>query len=172
MQGGVFEIQVTTVDDQPRRAGNDQVSFLVSPNPGVSPAPLSRIASGGELSRISLCMTLATLETQAVPTLVFDEVDSGVGGAVAATVGQLLRRVGGRSQVLCVTHLPQVASQAHHHLLIEKTVQKGRTRTSVSAPDSEGRRAEIARMLGGAKITTKSLQHAQEMLDSALSGSS
>ena len=169
MTGGVFEISVTTDNENPHRIGNDTVSFLVSPNPGVSPAPLSRVASGGELSRISLCMTLAALDSYAVPTLVFDEVDSGVGGAVAITVGQLLRQVGHKSQVLCVTHLPQVASQAHHHLLITKNVVKGKTRTSVQTLDTKGRRDEIARMLGGAKITTKSRQHAQEMLDSAVS---
>jgi DNA repair protein RecN (Recombination protein N) len=169
MIGGVFEIQLATERVEPHRLGNDRITFLVSPNPGVAPAPLSRIASGGELSRISLCLTLATLDSQAVPTLVFDEVDSGIGGAVAVTVGELLRRVGAISQVLCVTHLPQVASQAHHQLLIAKHVEDGRTHTSVQALDAESRRDEIARMLGGAKITTSSRQHAQEMLDSAAS---
>ena len=169
MTGGVFEICIDTDNEHPHRLGNDTVSFLVSPNPGVSPAPLSRVASGGELSRISLCMTLAALDSYPVPTLVFDEVDSGVGGAVAATVGQLLRQVGQKSQVLCVTHLPQVASQAHHHLLITKNVTKGKTRTSVQTLDTTERQEEIARMLGGARITTKSRQHAQEMLESASS---
>ena len=148
-------------------SGNDAISFLVSPNPGVKPAPLAKIASGGELSRISLCMQLATLNTRSVPTLVFDEVDSGVGGAVAETVGQLLRRVGARSQVLCVTHLPQVAAQAHNHLKVTKEVIDGKTRTAVAGLDGAGTRDEIARMLGGAKLTKKSRQHAQEMLDSA-----
>lgn len=169
MTGGVFDIVIETQNNTPRPHGNDNVSFQVSPNPGVSPAPLSKIASGGELSRISLCMQLATLETQTVPTLVFDEVDSGVGGAVAETVGQLLRRVGKHAQVLCVTHLPQVAAQAHHHIKINKSVSKGKTNTAVQALDAKATRDEIARMLGGAKITSKSRQHAQEMLDSAAS---
>jgi len=167
MVGGVFNIVIDTLNDEPRASGNDTVAFYVSPNPGVAPAPLSKVASGGELSRISLCLQLATLESQTVPTLVFDEVDSGVGGAVAETVGQLLRRVGKCAQVLCVTHLPQVAAQAHHHMMISKSVSKGKTRTTVQALDAKSTRDEIARMLGGAKITTKSLQHAQEMLDSA-----
>ncbi|ASJ72463.1 DNA repair protein RecN [Granulosicoccus antarcticus] len=169
MTGGVFEISLKTDTDAPHRLGNDNVNFLVSPNPGVSPALLSRVASGGELSRISLCMTLAALDSHAMPTLVFDEVDSGVGGAVATTVGQLLRQVGQKSQVLCVTHLPQVASQAHHHMLIKKEVARGKTKTSVQPLEATKIRDEIARMLGGAKVTTKSRQHAQEMLDSASS---
>ncbi|NND89679.1 MAG: DNA repair protein RecN [Granulosicoccus sp.] len=172
MTGGVFKVSVSTDRSQPHRHGYDRIQFLVSPNPGVDPAPLSRVASGGELSRISLCMTLATLDSHTVPTLVFDEVDSGVGGAVASTVGRILRQVGSRSQVLCVTHLAQVASQAHHHLQISKRVVRGKTRTSVKALDAEGTREEIARMLGGSTITTRSRQHAQEMLDSAESGSS
>jgi len=169
MAGGVFDIRIDTDDTQPQRLGNDTVHFLVSPNPGVDPGPLSRVASGGELSRISLCMTLAALDSNAVPTLVFDEVDSGVGGAVAIKVGQMLRQVGSQSQVLCVTHLPQVASQAHHHLQVAKDVSKGKTRTRVQALDGKAVRDEIARMLGGEKVTTKSRQHAQEMLDSASS---
>ena len=167
MEGGVFQIDIQTDKDDPRAHGNDIISFLVSPNPGVKPAPLAKIASGGELSRISLCMQLATLNNHAVPTLVFDEVDSGVGGAVAETVGQLLRRVGAGSQVLCVTHLPQVAAQAHNHLQVTKAVVDGKTRTAVASLDANGTRDEIARMLGGAKLTKKSRQHAQEMLDSA-----
>lgn len=171
MAGGVFDIRIDTDDAQPQRLGNDTVHFLVSPNPGVDPGPLSRVASGGELSRISLCMTLAALDSHAVPTLVFDEVDSGVGGAVASKVGQMLRQVGSQSQVLCVTHLPQVASQAHHHMLIAKEVTQGKTRTSVQPLTGKAVRDEIARMLGGEKVTTKSRQHAQEMLDSASSSS-
>ena len=170
MEGGVFEIDIQTVKDEPHVAGNDTISFLVSPNPGVKPAPLAKIASGGELSRISLCMQLATLSNHSVPTLVFDEVDSGVGGAVAETVGQLLRRVGAGAQVLCVTHLPQVAAQAHNHLKVTKVVVDGKTSTAVTDLDGPSTRDEIARMLGGAKLTKKSRQHAQEMLDSANTG--
>lgn len=171
MAGGAFDIDIVSDAQTPQASGIDSINFLVSPNPGVEPASLAKVASGGELSRISLCMQLATLDTRSVPTLIFDEVDSGVGGAVAEKVGQLLRTVGTNAQVLCVTHLPQVASQAHNHLLISKSVDKGRTRTSVKPLDKKQTRDEIARMLGGAKITAKTRQHAQEMLDSAASAS-
>ena len=171
MPGGVFDISISSSADQPHAHGNDTITFMVSPNPGVKPAPLSKVASGGELSRISLCMQLATLKTRSVPTLIFDEVDTGVGGAVAEKVGQLLRTVGTQAQVLCVTHLPQVASQAHHHFRISKGVAKGKTRTQVESLDKKATRDEIARMLGGSKITAKTRQHAQEMLDSAASAS-
>lgn len=167
MAGGVFDIDIQSDANEPSVHGNDTVCFLVSPNPGIKPAPLAKVASGGELSRISLCMQLATLDTRSVPTLVFDEVDTGVGGAVAETVGQLLRRVGSRAQVLCVTHLPQVAAQAHNHLKVDKKVVNGKTHTSVSTLDGKATRDEIARMLGGSKMTKKSQQHAQEMLDAA-----
>lgn len=166
MPDGVFDIHVDNNKAEPDAHGADTIEFLVSPNPGLKPAPLSRIASGGELSRISLSMQLATLETQSVPTLVFDEVDSGVGGAVAENVGKLLRRVGSRAQVLCVTHLPQVAAQAHNHLKVSKEVIEGKTRTRLAKLGAKATRDEIARMLGGTKITEKSRLHAQEMLDS------
>jgi len=167
MDGGRFVVDVTADPSVRSPHGIDTVTFLVSPNPGVDPAPLGRIASGGELSRIGLCLQLATSDSRAVPTLIFDEVDAGVGGAVAETVGQLLRRVGRNAQVLCVTHLPQVAAQAHHHLRVTKRVADGRTRTDVEPLDDAATRDEIARMLGGAKITRKSRQHAREMLDAA-----
>ncbi len=169
MSGGIFKVDVGVADDQPHIQGNDSIHFLVSPNPGVKPAPLSKVASGGELSRISLCMQLATMHSRQVPTQIFDEVDAGVGGAVAEKVGQLLRSVAGTTQVLCVTHLPQVAAQAHHHFQISKTVNKGKTQTTVQPLDAKETREEIARMLGGTRITAKTRQHAQEMLDSALS---
>jgi len=146
--------------------GTDKVTFLVSTNPGRAPAPLSKVASGGELSRISLCIQLATIETHGVATLIFDEVDAGIGGAVAESVGKLMRQVGHHAQVLCVTHLPQVAAQAHRHLQVQKTTQGGRTRTAVQSLDAKQTREEIARMLGGAKLTAKSRQHAKEMLES------
>ena len=165
MAGGRFEIGVESDPDARSPNGIDAVSFRVSPNPGIDPAPLARIASGGELSRIGLAIRLATLASRQVPTLIFDEVDAGIGGAVAETVGQLLRRLGERTQVLCVTHLPQVAAQGHHHLKVSKRVEKGRTRTELTALAGEATRDEIARMLGGAKLTRRSRQHAQEMLD-------
>lgn len=167
MTGGVFKIQLSLHTGEPRIHGNDDITFLVSPNPGVAPAPLSKVASGGELSRISLCLQLASIGSRAVPTLIFDEVDTGVGGAVAENVGKLLRQVGTQSQVLCVTHLPQVAAQAHQHLKISKYTTDKSTRTVVEALDAETTLEEIARMLGGTRITAKTRQHAQEMLDSA-----
>lgn len=171
MPGGIFDIHIDTQSDQPHAHGNDTITFMVSSNPGVKPAPLAKIASGGELSRISLSIQLATLDSHSVPTLIFDEVDTGVGGAVAEKVGQLLRTVGTHSQVLCVTHLPQVAAQAHHHFQISKSVAAGKTRTTVESLNKKATRDEIARMLGGSKITAKTRQHAQEMLDSATSAS-
>jgi len=168
MTGGIFRIDVTTGTSARQRSGNDQVRFMVSPNPGTTPQALSKIASGGELSRISLCIQLATIESHRIPTLIFDEVDAGIGGAVAVTVGQLLRRVGSLAQVLCVTHLPQVAAQAHQHLSVRKTVEGGKTKTAVHTLNDKQTRDEIARMLGGAKVTSKSRQHAQEMLDAVV----
>ena len=165
MRGGKFSINVKTDNKIMQRHGQDVIRFDVSPNLGVKPAPLTRIASGGELSRISLCVQLATIESHSVPTLIFDEVDAGIGGAVAETVGKLLRQVGTHAQVLCVTHLPQVAVQANHHLRVVKSVNNGRTHTRLEVLDSVQTRNEIARMLGGSKMTKKSQQHAQEMLD-------
>jgi len=165
MSGGLFRIRVDSDETRIERHGIDRVSFEVSPNPGVSPAPLSRVASGGELSRIGLSLQLATVATRQVPTLIFDEVDAGIGGAVAETVGRLLRSVGEHAQVLCVTHLPQVAARAHAHLKVTKRVSKGNTTTRLEPLQGAATRDEIARMLAGAKVTKKSLQHAQEMLD-------
>ena len=167
MEGGVLEIDVKSDKDSMHRHGQDVVSFNVSPNPGVKPGALAKVASGGELSRISLCIQLATIDSHAVNTLIFDEVDAGIGGAVAETVGRLLRKVGNHVQVLCVTHLPQVAAQAHNHMRVTKQVEKGMTKTELETLNKKQTRDEIARMLGGAKITKKSQQHAQEMLDSA-----
>ena len=166
MTGGAFSIRISTDVKAKHRHGQDSVEFMVSPNPGVAAAPMAKVASGGELSRISLCIQLATIKTQNVATLIFDEVDTGIGGAVAETVGKLMRKVGASSQVLCVTHLPQVASQAHHHLRVEKSTKQGKTETRLTKLNKTQTRDEIARMLGGAKLTKKSQSHAQEMLDS------
>lgn len=167
MSGGVLQIDVASDKSSVQRHGQDTIVFNVSPNPGVKPGPLAKVASGGELSRISLCIQLATIKSAKVNTLIFDEVDTGVGGAVAETVGQLLREVGNHAQVLCVTHLPQVAAQAHNHLKVSKHVENGMTKTSLETLDKKATRDEIARMLGGARMTKKTRQHAQEMLDSA-----
>jgi len=167
MEGGVFQIDVKPDKNSVHRHGQDTVSFKVSPNPGIKPGALAKVASGGELSRISLAIQLATIESHAVNTLIFDEVDAGIGGAVAETVGRLLREVGEHAQVLCVTHLPQVAAQAHNHMRVTKHVKKGMTHTQLETLNKTQTRDEIARMLGGAKVTKKTQQHAQEMLDSA-----
>jgi len=149
--------------------GTDRVELRVSTNPGQTPQPLARIASGGELSRISLAIQIATLECTRVPSLIFDEVDVGIGGGVAEIVGRLLRQIGERHQVLCVTHLPQVASQAHHHIQVSKQADGKGTRISVQPLNETARVEEIARMLGGVKITGQSLAHAREMLQQAAS---
>lgn len=167
MEGGVLQIDVKSERSSTQRHGQDTISFNVSPNPGIKPGALAKVASGGELSRISLCIQLATIESHAVNTLIFDEVDTGIGGAVAETVGQLLREVGQHVQVLCVTHLPQVAAQAHNHMRVTKHVENGMTKTQLETLSKKETRDEIARMLGGAKVTKKTQQHAQEMLDSA-----
>ena len=168
MKGGSFEVQLTRLaEDAASSQGLDRVEFLVSANPGQPLQPLAKVASGGELSRISLCIQVATAECAAIPTLVFDEVDVGIGGAVAEVVGRLLRALGERRQVLCVTHLPQVAAQAHHHLQVRKETRDGQTHTHIRRLDAEARIAEIARMLGGTTITEKTLAHAREMIERA-----
>ena len=168
MKGGRFEVQITRLaEDAASGQGLDRVEFLVSANPGQPLQPLAKVASGGELSRISLCIQVATAECAAIPTLVFDEVDVGIGGAVAEVVGRLLRALGERRQVLCVTHLPQVAAQAHHHLQVRKETRNGQTHTHIRHLDTDARVDEIARMLGGTTITEKTLAHAREMIERA-----
>jgi DNA repair protein RecN (Recombination protein N) len=168
MRGGRFEVQLETQDGgEPDAQGAERCEFLVSANPGQPPRPLRKVASGGELSRISLAIEVAALGSDAVATMVFDEVDSGIGGAVAEVVGQKLRALGARSQVLCVTHLPQVASQGHRQLRVSKSSDDGSTRTRIEALDGKARQEEIARMLGGVEITRETLAHAKQMLASA-----
>ena len=153
------------------REGIDQVVFLFAPNPGEEPRPLARIASGGELSRIHLALQLAAHgETeQARPTLVFDEVDTGIGGAEAAAVGRKLQRLAQGGQILAVTHLPQVASHADAHFKVSKKVDKGRTRVQVDELSLETRVEEVARMLAGSEVTQTSLSHARELIEGAAS---
>jgi len=165
MGGGRFAVEVDRGAAENAGAhGLDGVEFLVSANPGQPLQPLAKVASGGELSRISLGLQVATAECGSVPTLVFDEVDVGIGGGVAEIVGRLLRTLAGARQVLCVTHLPQVASQAHHHLQVSKSTLEGQTYTRIQPLDNEERVGEIARMLGGQEITRKTLEHAREMI--------
>ena len=155
----------TSADPHPQ--GLEDLEFLVSTNPGAAPQPLGRIASGGELSRISLAIQVVTASDGTVPSMVFDEVDVGIGGAVAEVVGRLLRQLADRAQVLCVTHLPQVAAQGHHHLQVSKSGDKQQVQTRLAALDEAARVDEIARMLGGVKITDQTLAHAKEMLEGA-----
>jgi len=171
MPGGVFATRV-----EPRPSGEigehgaDDVEFLVSANPGQPPRPLAKVASGGELSRISLALQVATLNATHLPCLVFDEVDAGVGGAVAEMVGRKLHALATSGQVLCVTHLPQVASQADQQVRVRKQASGGQTRTSLELLDQDARVEELARMLGGAEITARTREHAREMLEAARAG--
>ena len=162
MEGGRFQVHVDSSDPGP--FGADRLEFRVSTNPGMAPGPVSRVASGGELSRIALAIQVIAAEGSHVPTLVFDEVDSGVGGGTAEVVGRLLAQLGQHHQVLCVTHLPQVASQADHHLFVTKESEQDETRTRIETLDHPERVEEIARMLGGVKITRRTREHAEEML--------
>lgn len=165
MPGGKFEIKVDEVPLSEARAwGLDDIEFLISANPGQPPMPLSKVASGGELSRMSLAIQVIASDGSPIPTMVFDEVDSGVGGSVAEMVGRRLQELGIKRQVLCVTHLPQVASLADQHFRISKVTDGKATRTGVSALGKEERIEELARMLGGVEITQKTLDHAAEML--------
>lgn len=147
--------------------GLEEVEFLISTNKGQTPRPLAKIASGGELSRISLAIQVITAQTSSTPTLIFDEVDVGIGGAVAEVVGRMMRKLGEQAQILCVTHQPQVASQGHHHLFVSKKARKDQTFTQIAALEEQARINEIARMLGGIDITDRSLAHAREMLELA-----
>jgi len=165
MKGGKFAIECSSKPtDTPSVNGLDHVLFNVSANPGAAPRPMSDVASGGELSRLSLAVQLITSERNRVPTLIFDEVDTGVGGGVAETVGQQLRKLGDRCQVLCVTHLPQVAAQGHYHVKVSKQSSDNKTLAESRILTDEESLKEIARMLGGVKITKRTLAHAREML--------
>jgi len=165
MPQGRFLVETTAEPEQaPTPFGNDRVEFLVSANPGLPPRPLGKVASGGELSRVSLAIQVAATEAKTAPTLVFDEVDSGIGGGVAEIVGQKLRALGQDRQLFCVTHLHQVAALGHHHLLVEKTSDQASTQTHVRKLQAGQRKHEIARMLGGVRITSQTLAHAEEML--------
>ena len=145
--------------------GADRVEFLISPNPGEDPKPLARTASGGELSRIMLALKTILVEGDSIPTVVFDEVDAGIGGAVAEEVGKKLRRVATKRQVFCITHLPQIACMATSHYGVAKSVKQDRTSTEVRLLDEKERVDEIARMLGGKTITEATIRHAEEMIE-------
>jgi DNA repair protein RecN (Recombination protein N) len=164
MPGGVFEVALTP-NAQPMQSGLEDVGFLVAGHAGSTPRAVSKVASGGELSRMALAIAVTTSQLGTAQTLIFDEVDAGVGGAVAETVGRLMKQLGCDRQVLAVTHLPQVAACADHHLVVAKQLRDGTTLSSVNAVTGEQRVAEVARMLGGEKLSGTTLAHAKEMLE-------
>ncbi|NNL56471.1 MAG: DNA repair protein RecN, partial [Pseudomonadales bacterium] len=147
--------------------GLESIEFLIATVPGKPPQPLAKIASGGELSRISLAIQVVTAQTSDTPTLVFDEVDVGIGGGVAEVVGNLLRELGANCQVFCVTHLAQVAAKGSQHLLVTKHISSSSATTQIEAMDKAARKAELARMLGGLDVTASTIAHANEILESA-----
>jgi len=168
MEGGKFAIEFDALDSEHYSAqGIDRIQFMTSVNPGQPLMPMSDVVSGGELSRIGLAIQVLTAERSATPTLIFDEVDTGIGGGTAEVVGKLLRKLGEHCQVMCVTHLPQVAAQASQHIFVEKVKGKAHTASQVQVLDKVGRQRELARMLGGIEITESTLKHAAEMLERA-----
>ena len=168
MTGAELSIQLNARPEESIHPnGHEDIEFLISTNPDQPHRPLARIASGGELSRISLAIQVVTANTSRVPTLVFDEVDAGISGAIAEVVGAQVRGLGDQAQIICVTHLPQVAAQGHHHLQVSKSLESGRTITRVIPLKEKSRIEEIARMLGGINVTGQSLAHAAEMYATA-----
>lgn len=163
MQGGQFEVHLATATE-PMQSGLEEVVFLVAGHPGSTPRPINKVASGGELSRIALAIAVTTSQLGSAQTLIFDEVDAGVGGAVAETVGRLMQQLGADRQVLAVTHLPQVAACADHHLVVRKQTQDKYTTSQVTAVADETRVQELARMLGGERLMDSTLAHARDLL--------
>lgn len=171
MRGAKLKVELSPDEArEPSPQGLESIEFLISTNPGQDPRPLGKIASGGELSRISLAIQVVTADTSKIPTLVFDEVDVGIGGGVAEVVGTLLRQLGTRAQIICVTHLPQVAAQGHCHYRVTKSSDESRAATGISPLKDDEKVSEIARMLGGVEVTEQSLAHAREMFDNAQAG--
>ena len=164
MNGAEFKALVE--ESAPNLHGINDIEFQIATIPGSEPGALSRIASGGELSRISLAIQVITATSSNTPTLIFDEVDVGVGGATAEVVGSLLRKLGATAQIVCVTHLPQVAAQGHHHYVVSKATSSDSASTTVSRLTEDEKVDEIARMLGGIEKTDESMAHAESMLSS------
>ena len=163
----VFDIALIPFkDDNPDPRGAEDIEFLISTNPGAAPGPLSRVASGGELSRISLALQVVAADTATSPTMIFDEVDVGIGGGVAEVVGELLAQLGASSQVLVVTHQPQVAAKGNQHFLVTKTGVDS-VHSELTLLTDAGRVEEVGRMLGGSKLTESTLAHAREMLENS-----
>ncbi|EKO3558609.1 DNA repair protein RecN [Vibrio metschnikovii] len=167
MEKAQFKIDVVQHQGQPSPLGFDHVTFLVSTNPGQPLQPIAKVASGGELSRISLAIQVITAQKIDTPSLIFDEVDVGISGPTAAVVGKMLRKLGESTQVLCVTHLPQVAGCGHHQLFVAKQTKGGKTETQMVKLSEEQRIAELARLLGGSQITPSTLANAKELLIAA-----
>ena len=165
MNGGRFKVTLQKVDDKITPYGNEKIAFVVSTNPGQDFLPLQAVVSGGELSRIGLALQVITARKEATPTLIFDEVDTGIGGKTADIVGQLLRALGEKVQVLCITHLPQVAALGHQHFRVEKTTGKSSVSTAINPLNKNERIEELARMMSGATVTEEMLTHAEAMLD-------
>jgi DNA repair protein RecN (Recombination protein N) len=169
MKGGRFEVAVQRAD-QPAQSGLEEITFLVAAHAGGTPRPVGKVASGGELSRIALAIAVTTSRIGTAGTLIFDEVDAGIGGAVAETVGRLMKQLGRDRQVLAVTHLPQVAACADHHLVVAKQSDATGASSTVNAVQGEHRVGEVARMLGGERLSGTTLAHAKEMLSGASAG--
>jgi len=164
MEGGELSITLEKVDDALSAHGNETIHFIVKTNPGQAFHPLQKVVSGGELSRISLAIQVITAQKSSIPTLIFDEVDVGIGGKTAEIVGNLLQQLGERNQLLCITHLPQVAAKGSHHITVTKDKKKTHTEVHIKTLDASDRVKEIARMLGGIKISKQTLAHAEELL--------
>ncbi len=168
MKSVTFSVSFTPLEKRKfNQHGLDAIEFLISTNPGQPAKPISKVASGGELSRISLAIQVIVAKTSTIPTLVFDEVDVGIGGGTAQIVGRLLKKLGEKGQIICVTHLPQVASQGDQHYFISKTEVDGKTCSSIRPLTTEERTREVARMLGGVELTEHTIAHAKEMLETA-----
>lgn len=167
MPTGNFKVQVEWSEQNASIHGCDNIEFLISTNPGHTPQPLRKIASGGEMSRLALVIYLATAKSNTTPILVFDEIDVGIGGSTAAIVGELLKALGEKVQIFCITHLPQVAAFSDQHFKVEKTITKKSSETSIKLLSADEKIKEIARMLGGVTVTERTLAHAKELVDVA-----
>lgn len=162
MKGATFS--VTLREQAASATGIDEIEFQIAAHATTTPKSLAKIASGGELSRVSLALAVVAAQANPVPTLIFDEADAGVGGAVAELIGQLMRELGSARQVFCVTHLPQVAALANEHYLVSKTSDEHGVQSQITLLNKKDRVEEIARMLGGVEVTTTTRKHAQELI--------
>jgi DNA repair protein RecN (Recombination protein N) len=168
MEGAELLVQLTPLEENDFKSyGLEEIELVIATNPGQPHKPLAKIASGGELSRVSLAIQVVAAANSSIPTLVFDEVDVGIGGSTADTVGKLLKQLGEQGQVISVTHQPQVAAHAHQHYLVSKITADTRAESSIIAMNKAQRIEELARMLGGAKVTDQTLSHANELFDLA-----